>query len=64
MVSNVYQKVQVLMARQGLTLTQLATKAGMVRQSIYQLKKAKHHRLTTIHKLAKALDTPVEHFFE
>jgi len=53
-----------LMAEKGLTLDEVCAKGDLSKQIVYHLKYAKLCSPLTIYKLSKALDVPVDHFFD
>ena len=64
MYTNIGKKVELLQAERNVTNNELAKRMGIKAQNIPGIKRAKHVRVTTVHKLAKALDVPVIYFFE
>jgi len=57
-------KIEKLQAEKGISLSELSTLTGMSRQTLYRVKKSKKPHMVTIHKLAKAFNVPVGHFFD
>jgi hypothetical protein len=60
---GIHTKVMLLMAEKGLTLDEVCAKGELSKQRVYHLKYAKLCSPLIIHKLAKAFEIPVEHFF-
>ena len=60
--SELGKLIEKLQAEQGVSNELLAKKAGISRQGLYQLKKARRPWFMTISKLAKALDADVDIF--
>ncbi|NEZ94242.1 XRE family transcriptional regulator [Clostridium botulinum] len=59
------KELAIARAKKGLTITELAIKAGVHRYTISRIEKGMlTPRLDTVGKIAKALDKPVEYFLE
>ena len=56
-------KIELLQAEQNVNNLELAKRLGIRPQNIARLKR-RDVRLTTIHRLAKAFNTPVRYFFD
>jgi len=62
MLSPIGEKIESLQCEYGLTLNALAQKAGLSRQRLYQIKRAKSLNPVTIHKLGKAFGFGISEF--
>jgi transcriptional regulator with XRE-family HTH domain len=58
------QIVDRLQAEKGINLVDLAKLTGMSRQTLHRVKKSKHPHMSTIHKIAKALEVDPSYFFD
>src|SRR5215210_2498051 len=65
MQGSLAERLRVLRARRGLTLTEAAERAGVQRQTLALLERGERHPHTpTLHKIAKGYDVPVEDLLE
>jgi len=58
------QKIDMLLATENLTSTEIAHKMGISKQCFTNMKRYERHQPRTIHKLSKAFDVPVDYFME
>lgn len=59
MFENISDRIDYIRAEKGLTTKEVAKRAGITPNAIYQLKKSKRHHPITIRKIADALDVSV-----
>src|SRR5215210_6718037 len=65
MQGSLAERLRVLRARRGFTLTEAAERAGVQRQTLALLERGERHPHTpTLHKLANGYGTPVEELLE
>jgi transcriptional regulator with XRE-family HTH domain len=62
--SRLGKLIEKMQAEKGISNDQLASGAGISRQGLYQLKRARRPWFMTIHKLAKALQADVDIFLD
>lgn len=61
-ISKLGELIERKQAQKGISNEKLAAEAGISRQGLYQLKRARRPWFMTIHRLAKALDEDVDIF--